>query len=119
MPKEASRAGVRDYLLLHVLLLVYSLYALLSKLAAAERFLSLPFLGLFGGALLLMAVYALFWQRILKRLPLSTAFSSKSVVIIWGMVWGAVFFAEGITVPKLIGAVLVMLGIWLAVGDGK
>ena len=119
MPKEASRAGARDYLLLHALLLVYSLYALLSKLASAERFLSLPFLGLFGGALTLMAVYAFFWQKVLKRLPLNAAFSSKAVVIVWGMVWGAAFFAEGITVPKLIGAAMVMLGIWLAVGDGK
>jgi drug/metabolite transporter (DMT)-like permease len=122
MTKTAERpagGNFRHYALLHALLLLYSVYALLCKFAAAEPFLSPPFLLLYGGALMVLAGYALFWQVILKHLPLNTAFSNKAIVVVWGMLWGAVFFSESITLPKIIGAALVMAGIWLVVQDER
>jgi drug/metabolite transporter (DMT)-like permease len=116
---DAAGGGVRHYVLLHGLLFLYSVYALLMKFAAAERFLSGPFMALYAGALLVMLVYALLWQVVLKRLPLSVAFSNKAVVIVWGMLWGALFFSEAVTWPKLLGAAMVVAGICVVVQDER
>ena len=105
---------------LHLLLMVYSMSGILSKLAAGEDFFSPKFLALYAGILALLGLYAIGWQQILKRLPLTTAFSNKAVTIVWGIVWGVLFFAESVTVGKVIGAVLIIAGVVLfSMADGE
>ena len=98
---------------LHMLLMVYSTSGILSKLAAGVDFLSIEFCLYYGGVLLLLGFYAIGWQQILKRLPLTTAFSNKAVTIVWGIIWGALFFFEPITLPKAVGALLIIAGVVL------
>jgi drug/metabolite transporter (DMT)-like permease len=62
-------------------------------------------------------VYALVWQQMLKRLPLVTAYANKAVTVVWGIIWGYVFFGEKVTVNKLIGAVIVIAGVVLVVAS--
>lgn len=90
--------------------MVYSLSGILSKLASANDFLSIGFCVLYAGIIGLLGLYAVGWQQILKRLPLTTAFSNKAVTIVWGIVWGALFFSEPITAGKVIGAALIVAG---------
>lgn len=116
-PMPTSKGEFKQYILLHGLLLLYSIYALLCKLASLHPVFSGQFVLLYFGALCVLFVYALFWQTILKHLPLNVAFSSKSITVIWGMLWGALFFSEAVTWPKVIGAAFVMAGIWLVVQD--
>ena len=95
---------------LHLLLLVYSLSGIFSKNAAREPFLSPMFILLYGGMLVILFIYAIGWQQILKRLSLSMAFANKAVTVIWGMVWGFFIF----------GAAMVIVGVVLyARADGK
>ena len=96
-----------------MLLMVYSASGILSKLAAGVDFLSPEFCALYGGVLCLLGLYAIGWQQILKRMPLTTAFSNKAVTIVWGIIWGALFFFEPITLPKAIGALLIIAGVIL------
>lgn len=105
---------------LHVLLLVYSVSIVFSKLASGYSFLSAGFILCYGLMLLLLGVYAVFWQQIIKRLPLMTAYANKAVTVVWGIVWGAAVFHEEITWGKAFGAVLVIAGVILNVsGDDK
>ena len=107
-------------LALHLLLLVYSFSGCFSKTAAGQPFLSLKFILLYGGTLVILAVYALGWQQIIKRLPLTTAFANKAVTVVWGIVWGALFFGEAIPPGKLAGAALNIGGVVLFVkADGE
>ncbi|WP_418710181.1 transporter [Allofournierella sp.] len=107
-------------LALHLLLLVYSFSGCFSKTAAGQPFLSLKFILLYGGTLVILAVYALGWQQIIKRLPLTTAFANKAVTVVWGIVCGALFFGEAITPGKLAGAALIIGGVVLFVkADGE
>ena len=103
------------FLLLHLLLLVYSLGGICSKLAAQSEFLSPRFFLLYGAVLLDLAVYALVWQQMLKRLPLVTAYANKAVTVLWGLLWGLLFFGEGITAQKLLGAAVIVCGVVLVV----
>ena len=63
--------------------------------------------------ILLLGIYAIGWQQIIKRIPLTLAFANKSVTVIWGLIWGAIFYHEQITIGKVVGAMLIISGIVL------
>ncbi|WP_304425651.1 EamA family transporter [uncultured Adlercreutzia sp.] len=113
MAKGAVNGRAKTLIALHLLLLFYSLSGILSKNAAHEPFLSPLFIVLYGGMLLILFVYAIGWQQILKRLSLSMAFANKAVTVVWGMVWGALIFGESISVVNLMGAAMVIAGVVL------
>lgn len=108
----------KDYVLLHGVLLIFSLGSVVSKLAAGQAFLSLPFILLYGSLILILGIYALAWQQVIKRLPLTTAFANKAVTVLWGLVWGMLLFGEKLTLGKALGCIMIMAGILLfAAGD--
>lgn len=98
---------------LHVMLMIYSLSGICSKLAGQYSFLSLEFCFFYGIVILFLGLYAICWQQIIKRLPLSVAFANKAVTVIWGSVWGMLFFNETITIGKIIGSLIVIMGVIL------
>ena len=100
-------------LALHVLLFVYSFTSFFSKNAAQHQFPSLPFIGFYFGMLVVLGIYAIGWQQIIKYLPLSLAFANKAVTVAWGMMWGVVFFGEQLTPLMILGASIVMAGVVL------
>lgn len=107
-------------IVLHLLLLFYSLSGIFSKNAAHEPFMSIQFVLLYGVMLAVLFVYAIGWQQILKRMSLSTAFANKAVTVVWGMVWGYFIFGEAISAVNLIGAAMVITGVIMyARADGK
>lgn len=114
-----KREYIKPLIYLHILLIIYSLGGISSKLAGAQKFLSFKFCMYYGIVLLILFVYALLWQQILKKLPLVTVFANKAVVVIWGIVWGAVFFDERITLLKLIGAMVIIFGVYLVVSSDE
>ena len=103
--------------ILHIMLMIYSMSGICSKMAAGVPFLSVPFCFYYGMILFLLAFYAIGWQQIIKRLPLTTAFANKAVTVVWGIIWGLVFFHEKITVGKIVGALFVVIGVILYVRD--
>lgn len=115
-----KKARLKTLFLLHLMLMVYSLSGICSKRAAGTEFLSMEFCIYYGMVILLLGFYAIAWQQIIKRLPLTTAFANKAVTIVWGIIWSFVFFHEQITVGKVVGAALVIAGIVVfAWADGK
>lgn len=98
---------------LHLLLMFYSIGGYFSKKAASTAFLSKEYVGNYLVVLFILMVYAIFWQLILQKLPLTVAMANKSVTVIWGILYGVLFFREHITVWSLVGAVLIMAGIVL------
>ena len=110
----------KTWLALHLLLLVYAASSVFSKMAAGEEFLSLRFLIYYGLALALLGIYALGWQQVIKRLPLTSAYANKAVTVLWGLAAGMLFFGETVTLQKALGAALVIAGIVLfAFSDGE
>lgn len=107
------------YILLHVLLAVYSLGGIFSKLAAAYERFNIEFMFCYSVIIMILGIYAFCWQQIIKRLPLTVAFANKAVTVVWGIIWGCVFFNEKITTGKITGAFVVMIGIVLFVNSEK
>lgn len=108
-----TKSKMKTLFALHLLLMVYSMSGICSKLAASTKFLSLEFCFYYGIIILLLGLYAIGWQQIIKRLPLTTAFSNKAITVVWGIVWGCLFFGEGITLNKLVGAAFIIVGVVL------
>lgn len=114
---ENIRKNWKSYLLLQLLLLVYSFSSVCSKYASQQEFLSVKFILYYGTVIALLGVYAIFWQQILKRLPLVTAYANKAVTVIWGLIWGMLFFDEKITVFKVIGCLIIIVGVYFVVSE--
>lgn len=103
----------KTILALQLLLVFYSTAGILSKLAASVDPISLKFAVLYLGILFILGIYAIGWQQILRRMPLTSAYANRAVIVVWGIVWGCVFFGESITLGKVAGAIIVMTGIIL------
>lgn len=108
------------FVILHIMLMIYSTGGIFSKIASGESFLSFRFCLFYGILLLLLAFYAFGWQQMIKRMPLTTAYANKAVTVVWGLIWGLLFFGESITPGKILGALMVVGGIVLfAFSDGE
>ena len=105
--------NIGTFFLLHIVLMLYSLEGIVSKTASAESFLSVRFIGLYAVTIIIMGIYAIAWQQIIKRMPLTTAYANKAVTVVWGIVWGFVFFQEAISFTKIIGAIILIIGVVL------
>lgn len=114
-----KKSTVKNYLFLHFAFFVYSLSAIFSKNAAMQPWLS-PMFFLFAGlVVVVLAVYALLWQQVLKRFNLIEGYSSKGVVVIWNLLWAVLFFAETITVWNIIGSIVIVIGIGVVSSDAS
>lgn len=110
---------IKYYFLLHAILLMYSLGSVCSKIAANKKIMSLDFIIFYGLLLVILFLYAILWQQILKHVSLNIAYANKAVTLIWGMVWGILIFQEKIHFKNIIGALIVMLGVVLVVMGNK
>ena len=103
------------FLVLHLLMLLYACASAMQKLAARYEFMSVGFLLCYAGAAAFLGLYAIGWQQVIKRLPLSVAFANKAVTYVWMMVIGALFFRESITPRQIIGCAILIAGVLLFV----
>lgn len=109
--------NTKTILALNVLLMFFSLGGIFSKLASKQPFLSLKFILCYGALLFIMFVYAIGWQQVIKRLHLTMAYANRAITIVWGIIWGLLFFNEKLNVGKIIGAVIVIAGVLLYVTE--
>lgn len=107
--------GKRDGLFLGLLgvNLIYACTSIFTKMASKQLFMSWPYLLWIAGAVLVLALYALFWQKIIARMPLSTAYMFKGTSLVFVLVISALLFGEAITYANIIGSVIIIAGIVL------
>lgn len=101
---------ISTYLFLYFALFLYSLTSIASKYASAEPFLSFKYLLFMGIQFGILAVYAILWQLILKKIPLSVAYANKGMTIFLGMIFGYFLFQEKVTLFNIIGTAIIAVG---------
>lgn len=106
-----KRVNVKDILMLQAVFFIYSINSIVAKLASGEESFSFAFIMFYGLELVILGIYALLWQQIIKKFELSVAYANKAITLIWGMLWGALLFKEQITITKVAGILLVIAGI--------
>ena len=99
-----------NYLILHLLFIVYALNTVLGRMAAPydwRRF------ALLAGVLFLLGIYAAGWQVMLKKFNLGVAYANRSAVVIWGILLAWLCLGEALSWTLAAGAALVIGGIIL------
>jgi small multidrug resistance pump len=56
-------------------------------------------------------IYAIAWQKVIKKFSLSTAYANRSVYLIWSQIWAVLIFHENLTVKNIIGLLIVLVGV--------
>ena len=118
--KIFSKIKPADLLLLELSVMVYSLSTVAANMASKHEFLSVGYILFFGLDFLILAIYAILWQQIIKKFQLSVAYANKSLTLLWSMLWNYIIFSQGITPGKVAGVVLVMIGVMIMnIGGGE
>lgn len=92
---------------------IYALVSILTKTASYYEFLSIEYILALLGAVLVLGIYALSWQQIIKRMPISDAYMFKGTSIVFVLLLSACFFDENITWQNIVGSITIILGIAL------
>ena len=96
----------KDYIQLHLNILLFSLTSVFSK--GIKNPLLYVFLFLMVAN---CGIYAIAWQKVIKKFSLSTAYANRSVYLIWSQIWAVLIFHENLTVKNIIGLLIVLVGV--------
>ena len=92
---------------------IYACTSVFTKMASQQDILSWPYLLWITGAIGVMGIYALLWQQIIRRMPISTAYMFKGTSLVFVLLTSSLLFCEAITVNNVIGSVIIIIGIAL------
>ena len=68
-------------------------------------------------AVVLLGIYAVIWQLILERLPLTTAYLRRGISYILIFVWAILIFGETITLQQIVGIAVITIGMVVSMSD--
>ena len=105
----------RNYLQLHLNILLFSLTSVFSKLASIQYNKT--------DCMPRFYMYSCSDDRQLRNLrdrlatghqkfSLSTAYANKSVYLLWSQIWAVAIFHEQLSVQNIIGILIVLFGVW-------
>lgn len=106
---------VKDYFMLHICVIVFSFTSVFAK-AAANRYNAGGFadkqLYLFAFLMLFVcALYAFFWQKVIKNIDLHVAYANRSAYLVWGQIWAVILFGEHLNARNILGLAVVLIGV--------
>ena len=104
---------MKRYLSLVGVNLIYACTSICTKMASRQEMLSWPYLFWIAGAVGVMGIYALLWQQVIVRMPISTAYMFKGTSLIFVLLFSVLLFGEAITLNNVIGAMVIVAGIIL------
>lgn len=116
---KKKKVSIKSVIILQLVVMVYTLSGVAAKGASGYDMLSWQFIFFYGVEIIILGVYAILWQQIIKKFDLSIAYANRSMAIVWSLIWAVVFFGEEITVNNIIGVFIVLAGTMLVNSDGE
>ena len=107
--------NAKRYALLYGSYLIYSLSLVSARFAADHPLISFTAMALYGFAFLLLGIFAVIWQQVLKQMPLTTAYANRAITIFYAMIWGALLFSEKVSWNMILGSIIIVCGVVLVV----
>ncbi len=89
------------------------------KLGGRYPFMSPGYIAWFCLAVAILGFYAVCWQLILEKLPLTTAYLRRGFSYILIFVWATLIFHEAITWKQILGIMVITLGMVISISDEK
>lgn len=114
-----KKITLKDIFLLQGVIMIYTLSTVAAKFASGHPTLSSSFILFYGLDILILGVYAVLWQQMIKKFDLSIAYANRAMGLLWSMVWAVIIFRESITLKNVIGVLLVMVGTVIVNSDNN
>lgn len=109
-----SNSSKKAYFLLFAAVFASSFVSVFAKIAAQFPFFSPRFLFFYGLAMSINVAYAVAWQLILEKIPLITAYMARGILFVLIYVWSALIFAERLNGIQMVGAALILTGVFIS-----
>ena len=110
---------IKNVVCLQGVVMIYTISSVMSKEASASAGEPFRFLFFFGMEFVVLGIYAVLWQQMIKRFELSVAYANRSMAVVWSMIWAVIFFHDEITARNVIGVLLVVTGTVIINTDNK
>lgn len=105
-----KRITIKDIICLQAVIVIYTISSVVAKFASNQEPWSFEFFLFYGGEIVVLMVYAFFWQQMIKKFDLSIAYANRAMVLLWSMVWAVIIFHNKITLQNILGVALVIAG---------
>ncbi len=108
--KLKKKVTIKDIIILQIIIAVYTLSTVFAKFASGEEFLTFKFVMFYGLEMLILGVYAIVWQQLIKKFDISVAYANKAMGLFWAIIWSIIIFKDTITLKNVIGVIIVIIG---------
>lgn len=112
-----NKISVKQIILIQMAVVLYTFSGIAGKMAAQREFLSLQFILFMGLELFILGCYAIVWQQIIKRFPLSLAYVNRATSVFWSLLWAFLIFQERISWKNILGIIVIFIGIMVVNSD--
>lgn len=110
MSEKKEKFSIKKIIILQFVIMIYTLSTVAAKFASGSEFMSLKFIICYGIEILILGIYAILWQQIIKRMELSIAYANKAISLLWSIIWAILFFNETVTIKNILGIIIVIIG---------
>lgn len=110
---------LKKYIPLHLTIMLFSLTSVFSKAASVyynSQGIRSLMLWLFLFLMLLnCGVYAIAWQKVIRRFDLNVAYANRTVYLVWVQIWAVMIFRENLCASNIVGLLIVIAGVLVVV----
>lgn len=111
--------SIKNILVLQAVVVIYTLSSVVAKFATGQELFSFSFFLFYGLEIVILGVYAILWQQMIKRFDLSVAYANRAMALLWSAVWAIVLFRDTLALKQVIGIAFVVLGTVIVNSDQK
>ena len=96
--KIKNKAKIKEIFIPQIVIAIYTLSTVFAKFASGQEFLSFKFILYYGIEMLILGVYAIIWQQLIKKFDISVAYANKAMGLLWSIIWAILIFNDTITI---------------------
>lgn len=108
--EKKKKTKLKDICILQLVIAIYTLSTVCAKFASGQEFMSFQFILYYVIEMMILGVYAIIWQQLLKKFDVSIAYANKAMGLLWSIVWAILIFNDTITIKNVIGVLIVIIG---------
>ena len=108
--EKKKKTKLKDICILQIVIAIYTLSTVCAKFASGQEFMSFQFILYYGIVMMILGVYAIIWQQLLKKFDVSIAYANKAMGLLWSIVWAILIYNDTITIKNVIGVLIVIIG---------
>lgn len=105
-----KKTKLKEIFILQIVIAIYTLSTVCAKFASGQEFMSFQFILYYGLEMMILGVYAIVWQQLIKKFEISVAYANKAMGLLWSIVWAILIFKDTVTIKNVIGVVIVIIG---------